>query len=326
MSATISRRESIGKPSSSTNAADRASGRAPIMARSLTVPCTARWPADPPGKRSGLTTNESVLKASRSPDGSVKHGGVRLGGQCVVGEGGQENGVEQRRRRLAAGTVGQGHHLVEQAGAGGGGRPRCARTPPLPGHALAVSCRATSVMGTPSSPSGCCTVDHSCQGERVLGLLDAVDAVGAHHQAERPRRRCRPWRRPRNRTSPMVSRPRRDASSNARNTFREPPLVENPIAMSPARAWAMIWREKTSSKPTSLARAVSTARSSTRDIAGQGLPARRVAEQRHRPFGVGGAATVAECEQAGRRRGSGLPCPACAAATASAHCSMRRCS
>ena len=46
-------------------------GRAPIMARSLTVPCTARWPAEPPGKRRGLTTNESVLNARRSPDGRV---------------------------------------------------------------------------------------------------------------------------------------------------------------------------------------------------------------------------------------------------------------
>ena len=56
MSATISRRASIENPSSSTNAADRAMGRAPIMARSFTVPCTARWPTEPPGKRRGLTT------------------------------------------------------------------------------------------------------------------------------------------------------------------------------------------------------------------------------------------------------------------------------
>ena len=86
------------------------------MARSLTVPCTARWPADPPGKRSGLTTKESVLKARRSPDGQRKHGGVGLGGQGVVGEGRQEDGIEQGRRRLAAGAVGQGDHLVEQSG------------------------------------------------------------------------------------------------------------------------------------------------------------------------------------------------------------------
>ena len=56
MSATIWRSSSIENPSSMTKAADRAMGRAPIMARSLTVPCTARCPADPPGKRRGLTT------------------------------------------------------------------------------------------------------------------------------------------------------------------------------------------------------------------------------------------------------------------------------
>ena len=56
MSATTSRRTSIGMPSSSTKAAEMAIGRAPIMARSLIVPCTARWPAEPPGKRRGFTT------------------------------------------------------------------------------------------------------------------------------------------------------------------------------------------------------------------------------------------------------------------------------
>ena len=38
-----------------------ASGRAPATARSLTVPLTASSPIEPPGKRSGLTTNESVV-------------------------------------------------------------------------------------------------------------------------------------------------------------------------------------------------------------------------------------------------------------------------
>ena len=69
MSATISRSSSIGKPSSMTKAADSHCGRAPETARSLTVPCTATWPIDPPGKRRGETTNESVENASRSPDG-----------------------------------------------------------------------------------------------------------------------------------------------------------------------------------------------------------------------------------------------------------------
>ncbi len=45
----------------------RNSGWAPPIARSLIVPCTARVPMSPPGKNSGLTTNESVVKASRLP-------------------------------------------------------------------------------------------------------------------------------------------------------------------------------------------------------------------------------------------------------------------
>ena len=46
----------MGNPSSNTKAADRPRGRAPIMARSLMVPCTASSPADPPGNRRGWTT------------------------------------------------------------------------------------------------------------------------------------------------------------------------------------------------------------------------------------------------------------------------------
>jgi hypothetical protein len=44
-----------------TRASASASGSAPIMATSLTVPCTASAPMSPPGKNSGLTTKESVL-------------------------------------------------------------------------------------------------------------------------------------------------------------------------------------------------------------------------------------------------------------------------
>ena len=40
------------------------------------MPWTARWPIEPPGKRSGCTTNESVEKASRSPDGQGEHRAV----------------------------------------------------------------------------------------------------------------------------------------------------------------------------------------------------------------------------------------------------------
>ena len=42
-------------------------GLAPHMARSLTVPLMARVPIVPPGKMSGRTTYESVVKASVLP-------------------------------------------------------------------------------------------------------------------------------------------------------------------------------------------------------------------------------------------------------------------
>ena len=57
-------------PSSSTNPHDRCAGVAPLIARSLTVPLTARCPIEPPGKNSGRTTNVSVEKAIRAPPSS----------------------------------------------------------------------------------------------------------------------------------------------------------------------------------------------------------------------------------------------------------------
>jgi hypothetical protein len=48
------------------SAADSHSGRAPTIARSLTVPLTASSPIEPPGKRIGCTTNASVVNARRA--------------------------------------------------------------------------------------------------------------------------------------------------------------------------------------------------------------------------------------------------------------------
>ena len=47
----ILQRSSIGSPSSRMSAEERASGRAPHIARSFTVPWTAREPMSPPGKK-----------------------------------------------------------------------------------------------------------------------------------------------------------------------------------------------------------------------------------------------------------------------------------
>ncbi len=63
--AVMRRSVSMEKPSSMMNAALRNNGVAPPMARSFTVPCTASDPMSPPGKKSGFTTNESVVSAIR---------------------------------------------------------------------------------------------------------------------------------------------------------------------------------------------------------------------------------------------------------------------
>jgi hypothetical protein len=62
----------MAKPSSRMSDSESASGRAPPIARSFTVPFTARAPMSPPGKKMGLTTNESVVKASRAPPTSSR--------------------------------------------------------------------------------------------------------------------------------------------------------------------------------------------------------------------------------------------------------------
>src|ERR1017187_7861753 len=67
MDAVMRESSSSGSPSSMMKAAERESGRAPLMARSLTVPWMASLPMSPPGKNSGVTTNESVVKAMRAP-------------------------------------------------------------------------------------------------------------------------------------------------------------------------------------------------------------------------------------------------------------------
>ena len=180
MSATIARSSATAKPSSRTKAADSARGRAPITARSLTVPCTARWPIEPPGKRSGLTTNESVLKASRSPDGRVRQAPSASGAEGVVGERVDEHGVDQGGRRLAAGAVGQGDDLVGEARAAA-----AERLDPVEHRRLPVADGRPAGVLTVARPrpERAWTRDHRSNAERGLGLLDAVDAVGPHDQA-----------------------------------------------------------------------------------------------------------------------------------------------
>ena len=56
-----------GSPASRMSVAIKATGRAADTARSFSVPFTASSPIEPPGKRSGFTTNPSALVAIRVP-------------------------------------------------------------------------------------------------------------------------------------------------------------------------------------------------------------------------------------------------------------------
>ena len=94
------RRSSSGKPSSITNPALSQSGSAPATARSLTVPLTASSPMSPPGKKSGLTTNESVVNASPSADGGVPELVQQRVRQLL-----DEEPLDEPARRLAARAV-----------------------------------------------------------------------------------------------------------------------------------------------------------------------------------------------------------------------------
>ena len=114
ISATISFNSAIGKPSSSTNAAEIQDGTAPAIARSLQVPCTASSPMEPPGKRLGCTTNESVDMAIRSPLGRVSTAPSPSDSSSRVAERLHEHRVDQCRRGLSARPVRQGHVVVEQ--------------------------------------------------------------------------------------------------------------------------------------------------------------------------------------------------------------------
>ena len=60
-----------GRPSSRIHPAVRYSGLAPLIKTSLTVPQTESLPMFPPGNSIGVTTKESVVRASSAPPGTL---------------------------------------------------------------------------------------------------------------------------------------------------------------------------------------------------------------------------------------------------------------
>ena len=94
---------------------------APPTARSLTVPWTASLPMSPPGKKSGRTTNESVVIAIRGERRSIvaRQTDGRLvleRGQHVVAVSRQEQPRDQLRRSEAAAAVAQRDPVVRRNG------------------------------------------------------------------------------------------------------------------------------------------------------------------------------------------------------------------
>ena len=153
----------------------------PSTARSLTVPCTARWPIDPPGKRRGCTTNESVVNASRSPDGSVRRGRVGQRADAAPPANASRNTASTSAAdalppapwaRVITSSVRRGRR---RRNASMRSRTAASRSP-------------SAVASTDSSAARHCCESRpapraTARTERGLGLLDAVDAVGIDDQA-----------------------------------------------------------------------------------------------------------------------------------------------
>ena len=73
--------------------------------------------------------------------------------------------------------------------------------------------------------------------------------------------------------------------------------MEKPTAMSPDRAWAMIWRENTSVEADVVGQRGEHGPVVDEGDRRQGAAGRRVHEQLDRPLGIGGTAAVAEGEE-----------------------------
>ena len=82
-------------------------GSAPETARSLTVPLTASSPIDPPGKKSGWTTNESVRERETCAT-RFEHRCVAEVFESGIAEGGKEEMLDKLGAELAAAAV--AHH------------------------------------------------------------------------------------------------------------------------------------------------------------------------------------------------------------------------
>ena len=194
------RSSAIAKPSSMTKAAASASGRAAAVARSLTVPATARRPMSPPGKRSGCTTCASVVKAMR-PAGRQR-GRVVEPLEHGVGERRHEDVAHQVAVELAAAAVAEQDALTAVSATISlrSLSAALATLDPRSGSAPRTSLRCDTMQ----APTGSSGVQRRAE-QRAVGRVEHA----AQHLAAAA---------PAGSTGSPVSTAKRSAASNARNS------------------------------------------------------------------------------------------------------------
>ena len=123
----------------------------------------------------------------------------------------------------------------------------------------ATSWKVRSHRRSPSS-NNCCTMPTTARRRARLVPPGSDARCRTARRGSVRCRHCRPSRRRRSRSSPMVRRPRRRASSRARSTFTESPLVEKPMAISDGSGVGDDLAGEDQIEPDVVGEAVSTAR------------------------------------------------------------------
>ena len=264
------------------------------------------------GKSQGLHDIGVGAEGQAFARGEVDHGGVGLGRApallVLVGEGGQEDGVEQGGRRLATRAVGQGHDLVAQTGP-----PAPERLDAPEDRSLPVARRGVARYPRPdlsrhrSRRAPRCAggrgerqvaLDGFPQGEQegVLDLLDPVDALGAHDQAVMDGFAHR-------HAGPLVAAQADRQEAPARRLLEGAQHVGRVAARGEADGYVVsvgvgdeLARED-ELEPDVVGERREDSLVVDQGEGGQRAPERGVAEQLRRPLGIGRAATVAEAEQ-----------------------------
>jgi hypothetical protein len=183
------------QPSSRMKPAESASGRAPHMARSFTVPWTASEPMSPPGKKSGRD-DEGVggegepAPPMRAPPGRASAASVGL---SKAGRKRSRSAAAEslrppppwpmttvlRANRAAAGEGEPRRAWIRRSGRGGGSGSRRRRRPRRRPWARRAGARACSARRRRGSRAACSPAEHSPRCRRRAPRRDAADVEDA---------------------------------------------------------------------------------------------------------------------------------------------------